>query len=292
MLGAEMLRRPRLSRIYYGGKFFDYPLKPMNALTGLGVVNAVRVLLSYLWIRVRPIRPEVSFEEWVTNRFGRRLYRSSSRPTPRRSGAFRATDRRAVGRAAHQGPLAVHGDHQHAASGALRTRGDKQIKTLIDEFEYPRLGPGMMWEAFAPTSSAWAARVELEAPRPARSSTTAPRSPPSSTGERDTPARRRSNAFISTMPLRELVEQARSAAAARAVRAAAERLNYRDFLTVALVVDAPTLFPDNWIYVHDPRVKLGRIQNFKNWSPDMVPDQRRPASGSSTSASRATASGR
>ena len=75
MLGPEMLWRPRLSRIYYGGKFFDYPLKPMNALKGLGIVNAFLVLLSYLWIQVKPIRPEVSFEDWVSNRFGRRLYR-------------------------------------------------------------------------------------------------------------------------------------------------------------------------------------------------------------------------
>ena len=74
MLGPDMLRRPRLSRIYYNGKFFDYPLKAMNALRGIGIVDSFRVLFSYLWIRVRPIRPEVSLEDWVSNRFGRRLY--------------------------------------------------------------------------------------------------------------------------------------------------------------------------------------------------------------------------
>ena len=155
---------------------------------------------------------------------------------------------------------------------SFRSAGGKQIKTLIDEFEYPRLGPGMMWEAFRADVERMGGRVVLHAPVAAI--------------EHDGGA-------ITAVDLRQPTDAQRveaervhlDDAAARAdpascrppppdhVRAAAERLNYRDFLTVALIVDAPELFPDNWIYVHDPRVKLGRIQNFKNWSPDMVPDR-------------------
>jgi protoporphyrinogen oxidase len=147
--------------------------------------------------------------------------------------------------------------------------GKKQIKTLIDEFEYPRLGPGMMWDAFHKAVVRLGGRVELNAP--VRTLEHA--------GERITAIeygtsnrkRLEIDGLVSTMPLRELVRSLTPAPPER-VRDAAARLNYRDFLTVALIIDRPALFPDNWIYVHDPRVKLGRIQNFKNWSPEMVPD--------------------
>jgi protoporphyrinogen oxidase len=272
MLGPEMLWRPRLSRIYYGGKFFDYPLKPMNALMGLGIVNSFLVLLSYLWIRIKPIRPEVSFEDWVSNRFGRRLYSIFFKTYTEkvwgipcnRIGAQWAAQR-------IKGLSLFTAVMNMLLRGFKRPGGDKQIKTLIEEFEYPRLGPGMMWEAFHADIERMGGRVQLQAPvqrveHDGRSVVAV---------EYGTAERHRVDVdrFISTIPLRELVQKL-SPAAPEPIRAAAARLNYRDFLTVALIIDAPSLFPDNWIYVHDSRVKLGRIQNFKNWSPDMVPDQR------------------
>jgi len=272
MLGPEMLTRPRLSRIYYGGKFFDYPLKPMNALRGLGVWNAFLVLLSYLWIQVRPIRPEVSFEDWVSNRFGRRLYRIFFKTYTEKVWGIPCNKIGAQWAAQRIKGLSLFTAVVNMLlRGVRRPGGEKQIKTLIEEFEYPRLGPGMMWEAFHADVERMGGRVLLEAPvqriehdgkaivavEYGRSSRT----------------RVEVDRFVSTMPLREVVQKLSPPAPDHA-RAAAERLAYRDFLTVALIIDAPTLFPDNWIYVHDPRVKLGRIQNFKNWSPDMVPDQR------------------
>jgi protoporphyrinogen oxidase len=268
MLGAEFLSRPRLSRIYYGGKFFDYPLKPMNALMGLGPINALLVLLSYLWIRVRPVRPELTFEDWVTNRFGRRLYLIFFKTYTEKVWGIPCNKIGAQWAAQRIKGLSL----VSAIVNMLlpdRSRSG-QIKTLIHEFEYPRLGPGMMWEAFQANVINRGARVELGAGVHALEH----RNGRIEAVEYEQHGRRHRalvTNVISTMPLRELIRSLAPPAPAE-VRAAAERLSYRDFVTVALIIDAPELFPDNWIYVHDPRVKLGRIQNFKNWSPDMVPD--------------------
>jgi protoporphyrinogen oxidase len=270
MLGPDMLWRPRLSRIYYGGKFFDYPLKPMNALRGLGVFNAFLVLMSYLWVRIKPIAPEVSFEDWVSNRFGRRLYRIFFKTYTEKVWGIPCNRIGAQWAAQRIKGLSLVTAVINMLFGGLKKRGDKkQIKTLIEEFEYPRLGPGMMWEAFQADIERMGGRVVLRAPvqrveHDGRSIVAV---------EYGWQERHRVDVarFISTIPLRELIHKL-SPAAPEPVLAAASRLNYRDFLQVALIIDAPSLFPDNWIYVHDPRVKLGRIQNFKNWSPEMVPD--------------------
>ena len=275
MLGPDMLRRPRLSRIYYNGKFFDYPLKAMNALRGIGIVDAVRVLFSYLWIRVRPIRPEVSLEDWVSNRFGRRLYRIFFKTYTEKVWGIPCDKIGAQWAAQRIKGLSL----VTAVLNAIRGNrgGGDQIKTLIEEFEYPRLGPGMMWEAFATDVDRNGGRVELN------SDVVCLRHDGAMVTSVDyrkdgvvtqIPA----ESVLSTMPLRELIAKLDPPPPA-AVVAAANRLNYRDFITVALVVDAPELFPDNWIYVHDPGVKLGRIQNFKNWSPEMVPDPQKTCLG-------------
>jgi protoporphyrinogen oxidase len=272
MLGPEMLTRPRLSRIYYGGKFFDYPLKPMNALRGLGAGNAFLVLLSYLWIQIKPIRPEVSLEDWVSNRFGRRLYRIFFKTYTEKVWGIPCTKIGAQWAAQRIKGLSLFTAVVNMLmSSVRRPGGDKQIKTLIEEFEYPRLGPGMMWEAFQVDIERLGGRVLLESP--VQRIEHDGRSIVAIEYGRSTRTRIDVDRFVSTMPLREVIHKL-SPAVPEPVRAAADRLAYRDFLTVALIIDAPTLFPDNWIYVHDPRVKLGRIQNFKNWSPDMVPDQR------------------
>ncbi len=277
MLGPEMLWRPRLSRIYYGGKFFDYPLKPMNALKGLGIVNAFLVLLSYLWIQIKPIRPEVSFEDWVSNRFGRRLYLIFFKTYTEKVWGIPCNRIGAQWAAQRIKGLSLFTAVVNMLFGGMKRGGSKQIKTLIEEFEYPRLGPGMMWEAFQADIERMGGRVELQAPvqriEHDGSSITVVEY-----GAAEDRHRVQTDRFVSTIPLRELIHKL-SPPPPEAVIAAAARLNYRDFLTVALIIDAPSLFPDNWIYVHDPRVKLGRIQNFKNWSPDMVPDQSKTCLG-------------
>ena len=267
MLGPELLQRPRLSRIYYGGKFFDYPLKPMNALTGLGPLNALLVLFSYIWVRIRPIKPEVTFEDWVTNRFGRRLYTIFFKTYTEKVWGIPCSQIGAQWAAQRIKGLSL----VSAILNMLKPKKSSgRIKTLIHEFEYPRLGPGMMWEAFHHhlTRSGGLLKFRAGVTRLEHSNGRITTVEYDHGGTRE---RVPVSAVIATLPLRELVHSL-SPAAPPDVAGAADRLHYRDFLTVALIIDAPALFPDNWIYVHDSRVKLGRIQNFKNWSPAMVPD--------------------
>ena len=270
MLGPDFLRRPRLSRIYYNGKFFDYPLKPMNALLGLGLWNSGLVGLSYMWSHIRPIHPEVSLEDWVTNRFGRRLYRIFFKTYTEKVWGIPCHTISAQWAAQRIKGLSLWTAITSMLFGRFK-RGDKsQIKTLIEEFEYPRHGPGMMWEKFARELAAKGSPVELNTGvrRLFHENGRIVAVETDRGGEQE---RVLAAAVLSTMPLRTLV-RAMSPDAPGEVRAAADRLNYRDFITVALILDAPDTFPDNWIYVHDDRVKLGRVQNFKNWSPEMVPD--------------------
>ena len=272
MLGADLLVRPRLSRIYYAGKFFDYPVRAANALRGLGLIEALRVLVSYLWVQLRPIRPELTFEDWVSNRFGRRLYTIFFKTYTEKVWGISC---RAIGSqwaAQRIKGLSLRTAIAHMLFGHWGRHRDQQIKTLIDQFEYPRLGPGMMWEAF---------RDQIEKDGGSIQMGVSVRRLIRDTDrivaveiERDGRTERVPvGAVLSTMPLRQLVMGLEPAAPPE-VQAAATRLKYRDFLTVALIVDQADVFPDNWIYVHDPRVKVGRVQNFKNWSPDMVPEPR------------------
>ena len=271
MLGRDMIRRPRLSRIYYRQRFFDYPLKPMNALRGLGATNAVLALLSYLRVQIQPIRPEVSVQDWVSNRFGRRLYETFFKTYTEKVWGIPCDKIGAQWAAQRIKGLSLFTAVTNMLLRSIRPQRGKQIKTLIEEFEYPRLGPGMMWDAFHAEVVRLGGAVQLHA-RARRIEHAGGRVTAVEYGD-DGAHRLDVDRLVSTMPLRQLI-QSLSPAAPDSVRAAADRLQYRDFLTVALIVDKPSLFPDNWIYVHDPGVKLGRIQNFKNWSPEMVPDPR------------------
>jgi protoporphyrinogen oxidase len=267
VLGPEFLRRPRLSRIYYRGRFFDYPLKPFNVLFGLGFVESILVLLSYCWARINPVRPEVSVADWVINRFGRRLYRIFFETYTEKVWGIPPTTIGAQWAAQRIKGLSLMSAIRHMLfpPGA----GGGAIKTLIEEFEYPRLGPGMMWEAVADRVTASGGMIHLRmgvtAIHHAAGRVTAV-----DLQTDDGAVRQPAGHVISTMAIRDFVHALRPAPPA-AVIAAADQLKYRDFLTIALVVDQEDLFPDNWIYIHDETVKVGRIQNFKNWSPDMVP---------------------
>ena len=272
MLGPDFLKRPRLSRIYYGKKFFAYPLKPMNALFGLGLWNAFLIGLSYLWSHIRPIKPEVSLEDWVSNRFGRRLYRIFFKTYTEKVWGIPCDKITAQWAAQRIKGLSLLTAVTSMLFGRFMQKGKKQIKTLIEEFEYPRYGPGMMWEKFHVEVERLGGRVDLKTAVTGiiheGSTITAVDIARDGRTER-VPA----GAVLSSMPLRQLVHSLQPPAPPE-VRAAADRLKYRDFITVALILNVADTFPDNWIYVHDEQVKLGRVQNFKNWSPFMVPDQK------------------
>jgi protoporphyrinogen oxidase len=271
MLGDELVERPRLSRIYYDGRFFDYPLKPVNALAGLGLARTAVIVASYLHSRWRPIRPEVSFEDWTVNRFGRRLYEIFFKAYTEKVWGLPCNRIEAQWAAQRIKDLSLSSAIRDILLRPLR-REQTQIRTLIDRFRYPRLGPGMMWEAFHRAVEQLGASVALDT-RVRRVLHEGGRVSAVEFAAGGDVTRVEVDAVVSTMPLRELVH-ALSPAPPSHVVAAANRLQYRDFLTVALIVDVAELFPDNWIYVHDPHVRLVRFQNFKNWSPAMVPDSR------------------
>jgi len=276
ILGDEFLRRPRLSRIYYDGRFFDYPLKPWNALSGLGPWQSVLVGCSYLRWQLFPYRVEDTFEQWVTNRFGRRLFRTFFESYTEKVWGVPCTELKAEWAAQRIKDLSLW-----TAVRSMFMRPQTTITTLIEEFDYPRLGPGMMWNAAraAVTARGGSVATASEVTAVERDGM---RVRAIVTGGNGTGPERvhriEGTDFLSSMPLPDLVLRL-DPPAPDAVRDAAAHLSHRAFLTVCLVVDAPELFPDNWIYIHDPDVRVGRIQNFKNWSPAMVPDASRTSLG-------------
>ncbi|WP_428964351.1 NAD(P)/FAD-dependent oxidoreductase [Micromonospora fluostatini] len=263
----DFLLRPRMSRIHYRGRLFDYPLRAGNALGNLGVVEAVRCVGSYLWSRVRPPADQSHFEGWVSARFGTRLYRMFFKTYTEKVWGIPATELQADWAAQRIKNLSLAG----AVRNALFPSRDKTaITSLIEEFQYPKYGPGMMWERCAErvvkaggtvTLNTSARAVHRADGRAVAVTVAGPE------GERRVPT----DHVISSMPISDLV-RAMDPPAPAEVRAAADALRHRDFLTVALVVPADAGFPDNWIYVHTPGVRVGRIQNFGSWSPFLVRD--------------------
>jgi len=272
LLGKDFLRRPRLSRIYYKKKFFFYPLKPLNALKGLGVRESFLIVTSYLWRQIFPYRREDTFEQWVTNRFGRRLFRTFFKAYTEKVWGISCSELKAEWAAQRIKDLSLK-----TALLSMFISPKKKIKTLIEEFEYPRLGPGMMWNTVKQQIERRGAIVQLDADviSIARRGNCVDSVTISRNSHKETI---KGSHFISSMPVTEFIKKLDPSPPA-AVLQAAEKIHHRDFLTVCLVVNKPDLFPDNWIYVHDPDVKVGRIQNFKNWSPDMVPDSTKTSLG-------------
>ena len=269
-----MIRVPRLSRIYYRGRFFDYPLKAGNALRGLGLARAGRMVLSYVWARLFPSKTEENFEQWVSNRFGRALYETFFRTYTEKVWGMPCAEIRAEWASQRIQNLSLGKAILNALP--LQRRGDA-IKSLIDEFQYPRLGPGQMWEEAARRVEELGGRVLLDHRvvgilRGGDRITAVDAEGPHGR------VRLSADNVISTMPLRGLV-RAFGDDAPEEASSAARGLRYRDFLVVALVLDNEPLFPDNWVYVHSPDVKVGRIQNFNNWSRAMVPEDGRTCLG-------------
>ena len=284
-MGDDFLVRPRLSRIHYRDHFFHYPLKPVEALIGLGHVKSLRILISYVRARAFPIEDERTFEEWVVNRFGRRLFEIFFETYTEKVWGRPCSEIGAEWAAQRIKNL----DLVAAVKGLLSSRGDGQVvTTLIDQFHYPRLGPGMLWERWSERLAGRGVEIRMQAEvnRLLHDDGRVVAVEAQSSG-------RSPDRLGATLHL----DDARPRAGAgdeperRPVREAAERLQYRDFLTVVLIVDRAELFPDNWIYIHSPEVRVGRIQNFE-LGPDMVPDPATTLSGSSTSSTKETISGR
>jgi protoporphyrinogen oxidase len=278
VLGDEkFLRRSRLSRIYYNKKFFYYPLRAANALLGLGIFNSFLTLGSYVHAQMFPIKPETTFEHWICNRFGKRLYLSFFKTYTEKVWGIPCNEISADWAAQRIKGLSLIATIKNAILATQAKDKSEVIKTLIDAFDYPEKGPGQMWEMVADSiqkqGSELKKKSSVEKIIWRNGKVTALEI--ECDGEKDLIE---GTDFISSMPIRELIQKMEPKVPEE-VSKAAEQLGYRDFLTVSLIVNKADLFQDNWIYIHDSTVKVGRIQNFKNWSPQMVPDPNKTCLG-------------
>jgi len=279
VLGEDLLRRNRLSRIYYNKKFFYYPLRPLNALLGLGIWNSILIFFSYLIAQLFPSKEEETFEQWVSNRFGKRLFKIFFKTYTEKVWGISCNEVSAEWAGQRVKGLSLMTALKDAILKSQHNQKDKKnvIKTLIDEFDYPKFGPGMMWQAMVESIEKNGSQVCLgKAVEGIRWS-----------GNKVEALEVKQNGqielvhgrdFISSMPIREALQKFKPEVPKKVLDAAND-LKYRDFLTVALIINKPLLFPDTWVYIHDPEVKVGRIQNFKNWSPFMVPDSNKTCLG-------------
>jgi protoporphyrinogen oxidase len=263
MLGHDFLTRPRLSRIYFDGKFFEYPIAAKDVVGRLGLIEATRCAFSYLWATRNRKADAHSFEEWVTTRFGRRLYDAFFRSYTEKVWGIPGSEIRSLWAAQRIKNFSLG----KAILSILGLRRE-HVTTLIEEFRYPRLGPGQMWEAFAERAEEFGIEIELNRRCVAVNH--------SDGRVESVVVRQNGNVFehsvdsvISSIPLSELVLSL-DPPAPPAVQAAAHELRYRDLVLVALMTTEEEPFPDNWIYLHDPDTRAGRVQNYGAWSEDMV----------------------
>jgi protoporphyrinogen oxidase len=272
LLGPDLLWRRRRSRILFHGKFFDYPLGAGSVLRGLGPVESARIVASYLRAKLRPIRPEAHLADWVENRFGRRLFETFFRTYTEKVWGI-PCERIGAEWAAQR----IRGLSLRAAVADMLRRGSGGQRTLVTHFRYPRLGPGMLWDRMRVEVERGGGRVllghrltrvHLEAGRVSSVEVEGPK------GTATLPAAH----LVSTVPIGVLVA-ALSPSPAGEIAAAAAALRHRAFLVVALVLEGPDPFPDNWLYLHDASIRAGRVQNFRAWSPDLVPDPARSCLG-------------
>jgi protoporphyrinogen oxidase len=264
IMKEEFLKRPRQSRIFWNDKFLEYPLQGMDVIKQLGPVELTRCMASYLWAAVKPKGREDTFEQWVSNRFGKRLYNHFFKTYTEKLWGVSTDEIRAEWAAQRIKGLSFFSAARAAFFG---NRGNK-IKSLISEFNYPRYGPGQMWEQMAADIREQGGEVRMNAPVTRLRIEGGKVLEVVAGGETLHPSH-----VISSLPLRTTVGIADPDAPGD-VRDAARGLRYRDFLTVSLVIEGTKdLFPDNWIYIHQPGVQVLRIQNFRSWSPWMVPNE-------------------
>lgn len=264
LLGEDLLTVPRYSRIFYGGRFFKYPLELFDALSKLSLAEGLNIAGSYLRARLRPYPQEETFEQWMVNRFGRRLYETF----------FQTYTEKVWGIPAHQ----IQADWAAQRIQGLSLRavlsnallGSQRAKTLIRAFLYPTLGSGMMWQQFRKCVESRGGLVQLNS-EVVRLERDAQRIRTVVVHNHDQVQRVEAAHIISSMPLADLLA-CLAPLPPREVMQAAQQLRHRDFILVGLIANRQHPFPDQWIYIHDPGIQAGRIQNFGNWSAALAPD--------------------
>lgn len=273
ILPDDFIQRPRMSRIYYEGKFYSYPLRAFEALFNLGLWRSSLCMASYAKAKVFPNKNVRSFEDWVVNQFGWKLYSIFFKTYTEKVWGMPCDEMSADWAAQRIKGLSLWSAVTDGLKRSLglnkRPNDGMATKTLLETFRYPRLGPGMMWDAARDKVVAAGNRVlmghaldRLSQGHDGLWRVTATRAD----GSEATIIARD---VISSAPMRELASRLHPQPQ---TTPNAKKLRYRDFLTVALMIKSEDLFPDNWIYIHDSKVKVGRVQNFRSWSPEMVPD--------------------
>ena len=281
ILPQDFITRPRMSRIFYDGKYYSYPLKAFEALGNLGVIESSMCVLSFMYKQAFPNEKPETFHEWVANQFGERLFSIFFKTYTEKVWGMSCDEISADWAAQRIKGLDLWSAMSNALRNSMKPKGytdgtaandGEVIKTLIESFQYPRKGPGMMWDAAARKTREQGGRIDMGTRLVSLSQDHATQiwtiKAETVDGETKTYTAKH---VISSAPIRELVH---SFSEKPACVEAADKLRYRDFITVAVVVDKPDLFPDNWIYIHEPSVKVGRIQNFRSWSPEMVPNEK------------------
>ncbi len=270
ILPDDFISRPRLSRIFYDGKYYSYPLKAFEALTNLGIFTSARCVLSYMYARAFPIKDAKTFHQWVRNQFGEKLFSIFFRTYTEKVWGMSCDEISADWAAQRIKGLSLGGAIWNALTRGLRSnKGGKQIKTLIESFEYPRKGPGMMWEAAADKIVTNGGDIRMGEDVVSLSWNKDSQLWTINTSDvNGVPYVYTANSVVSSAPVRELLDKIKPSPI---TRLHGHQLKYRDFFVVALICNKPDMFPDNWIYIHDPSVKVGRVQNFRSWSPELVP---------------------
>jgi protoporphyrinogen oxidase len=274
ILPDDFIERPRMSRIYYEGRFYSYPLRAFEALWNLGILRSTACMLSYARWKLFPNRDPKSFEDWVVNQFGHKLFSIFFKTYTEKVWGMPTNEISADWAAQRIKGLSLGAavlDGLKRSLGLHRAKNDGMaVKTLLETFRYPRQGPGMMWEAARDFVVAGGNRVLMgHALQQLSFDHSTARWRMTATREDGSLIAIKARHVISSAPIRELAGRVHPLP--QALPAALD-LRYRDFITVALMIRSKDLFPDNWIYIHDPRVKVGRVQNFRSWSPEMVPD--------------------
>jgi protoporphyrinogen oxidase len=271
ILPDDFIQRPRMSRIYYEGKFYSYPLRAFEALRNLGVWRSGLCMLSYGWSKLFPIKEVKSFEDWTSNQFGKKLYSIFFKTYTEKVWGMPCNEMSADWAAQRIKGLSLWGaviDGLKRSLGLNKRPNDGTVKTLLETFRYPRLGPGMMWDAARDRIVERGGQVIMDHGLKQLASDGQGGWRLTATGPEGDIVVTAGHA-INSAPMRELAARLHPLPE---TAFNAKQLKYRDFLTVALMIRSEDLFPDNWIYIHDSKVKVGRVQNFRSWSPEMVPD--------------------
>ncbi len=274
ILPDDFIERPRMSRIYYEGKFYSYPLRAFEALGNLGIWRSTLCMASYAKAKLRPNPNVRSFEDWVVNQFGHKLYSIFFKTYTEKVWGMPCDAMSADWAAQRIKGLSLGGAVLDGLKRSLglnkRPNDGMQTKTLLESFRYPRLGPGMMWDAARDKVLAHGNTILMgHALKQLAQEPGTDRWRVAATDADGNTVAINAGHVISSAPMRELAGRLHPLPT---TLPQASALRYRDFLTVALMIKSPDLFPDNWIYIHDSKVKVGRVQNFRSWSPEMVPD--------------------